>query len=331
MSQTLLSLALVFAFASVVIIVQTSAGHLFARGDRAKRVNRRLAMFEAGLNREQVYARLTRAQITAQGAELAQNAEKMLRRLLQRAGVAAPLGRLALMLGGVIVGVWIASLLVWVRNAPGSGLVANALLSLAGSAVLSLLGAWIWLDHRRRARLKQIEVQLPIALDVMTRALRAGHPVVSSVQLAAEEMGDPLGSEFGLIIDETTYGAELPEALANFAERSGSADAYFMAVSVAVQAETGGNLSEILEGLAKVIRGRTSLVLKVKALSSEGRTSALFLTVLPAFVAGGQIMAQPHVYSEKFSDPIFWPAVGVTAALYLTGCMIIRRIINFKY
>jgi tight adherence protein B len=151
------------------------------------------------------------------------------------------------------------------------------------------------------------------------------------VQLAAEEMGDPIGSEFGLIVDETSYGLEFKDALLNFARRTGSADAHYFAVSVGIQSETGGNLAEILSNLAGVIRDRQSLQLRVKALSSEGKMSAQILSVLPVLLISWFLYVQPTFYTSKFDDPVFWPAVGVVAALYVLGQIMINRIINFKY
>jgi tight adherence protein B len=172
---------------------------------------------------------------------------------------------------------------------------------------------------------------MPLALDVINRALRAGHPVVSAVRLAADEMGDPIGSEFGLIVDETTYGFEFRDALMNFARRSGSADANFFAVSVSIQSETGGNLAEILDGLATVIRSRSSLAKRVKALSSEGRASAALLSVLPVLLITVMMLTNPAYYTTKFSDPIFWPTVGGVFTTYMIGLLMIHRLINFKY
>ena len=173
---------------------------------------------------------------------------------------------------------------------------------------------------------------MPLALDVINRAIRAGHPVVSAVQLAANEMGDPIGSEFGLIVDETTYGLEFREALINFARRTGSADAHFFAVSVGIQSETGGNLAEILEGLATVIRGRSTLAKRVKALVQRRtglRPAAQRAAGLPDRVHDAA--TRPYSTPSKFSDPIFWPTAVVVGVVYLLGLVMIRRIINFKY
>jgi tight adherence protein B len=224
----------------------------------------------------------------------------------------------------------LASFLV-LRSGSFSGLLLNAAFALPASVVICGLAFWTWISRRRTKRLKQLEEQMPLALDVINRAIRAGHPVVSAVRLAGEEMGDPIGSEFGLIEDETTYGFEFRDALMNFARRTGSADAHFFAVSVGIQAETGGNLAEILEGLATVIRSRATLAKRVKALSSEGRASAALLSALPVLLISFMMLTNSAYYTTKFSDPIFWPVVGIVFLIYLAGLVMIRRILNFKY
>lgn len=329
MNGVIIPLALILGFVSVVMLVQNGLQVAFARHDRRERVNRRLTLYEAGLSRDEVYERLLRRTPGRPVSALEARLVEWFRRELQQAGVVTPAPRLLFQTVLVAAGLWTASL----AFASSHGLLSpqGMLLSLLAAVGLTATGFWMWLRRKRAKRLKQIELQMPVALDVMTRALRAGHPVISSIQLAAEEMGDPLGSEFGLVLDETTYGTELRDSLAAFGVRSGSADAHFLAVAIAVQTETGGNLAEILESLAAVIRGRTGLTQKVKALSSEGRTSAIMLTVLPLLVIGEQILTRPTVYSDKFPDPIFWPTVGVTAAMYFVGWLIMHRIINFKY
>jgi tight adherence protein B len=231
---------------------------------------------------------------------------------------------------GIALVIWLFSLFT-LHASDFLGVALNASITFVASIVIVGLGAWIWLVRRRAKRLRALEDQLPSALDIINRALRAGHPVVSAVQLASDEMGDPIGSEFGLIVDETTYGFEFKEALGNFARRSGSADAKFFAVSVGVQSETGGNLAEVLEGLSAVMRGRATLSKRVKALSSEGRISAIILTALPVFLVAFMLLISPTFYTSKFADPIFWPSVGAILALYLVGWILIHRIINFRF
>ena len=225
---------------------------------------------------------------------------------------------------------WLGSFLL-VHGGNFAEFVLNAIFALPASIVICGVIGWIWLSRKRAKRLKLLEEQMPLALDVINRALRAGHPVVSAIRLAADEMGDPVGSEFGLIVDETTYGFEFRDALVNFARRTGSPDAHFFSVSISVQAETGGNLAEILEGLATVVRGRSMLGKRVRALSSEGRASALLLSALPVLLVAFVMLTQPGYYTDKFSNPVFWPIAGGVCFGYFVGLAMIHRIINFKY
>lgn len=317
------------AFLAVILAVHAGAQFVFASSDRRDRTNRRLEMLASGMAPEDVYSALVRRS--------ARRSEQGLMRYYdllciqcQQAGIGANPLHIVFWVGGSAALLWVVSLSVS-RAASFSGLVANGALTMVASLLICGMSAWLWIGRQRARRLRQLEEQMPLALDVVNRALRAGHPVISAVQLAGNEMGDPIGSEFGLIVDETTYGSEFREALTNFARRSGSQDAHFFAVSVGIQTDTGGNLAEILEGLASVIRGRATLAKRVKALSSEGRASALLLSVLPILLISFVMLLHPDIYTTKFSDPIFWPAAGVIGVLYLIGWLMIHRIINFRY
>ena len=322
----------VLAFLAVVLLVQTAAGVLFASSDRTRRVNRRLTMLQSGKTRDEVFSALAQGQQRAQigGFRLAK-LHDWARVYLRQAGVTMAPERLLLTVVGVAGAMWLVALMAGGRAPSGIAILLNGVVSLVAALFLSGFGAWFWLTRKRSKRLRKIEEQLPVGLDIINRAIRAGHPVMSAIQLAAEELGDPLGTEFGLIVDETTYGVDLEQALVNFAHRTGSNDAHFFAVSVSVQATTGGNLAEILEGLSKVIGGRSTLGKRVKALSSEGRASALVISAMPVFVVGVQMLANPRIYIDKFSDPIFWPVVLATAGVYAGGWLIVHRIINFRY
>lgn len=329
MQQLVPTIVYVLAFISVVLASQAAGGLLLGARDRRARVNRRLALLDSGMPREAVYAALVRQEGLNKGRFGLSRIEARIGDYLRQANLDMSARRFLAFVAGAAALLWIVS--VALVRAPGAATVLNSVGALIAAFVFVGAGAWVYLTNRREKRLKQIDDQLPLALDVINRALRAGHPVISAVQLAAEELGDPLGSEFGLIVDETTYGVEFPEALHNFARRTGSKDASFFAICVSIQAQTGGNLAEILEGLATVVRGRNTLGKRVKALASEGRASAALLSALPVLMIGAMFMMQPTFYTSKFSDPIFWPVVGVVAFDYLTGLVTIRRIINFKY
>jgi tight adherence protein B len=331
MTAVLTPIIYVLAFVAVVILVQVLAAIVFSGRDRRQRVNRRLTMLDAGMSRENVYAALVRKTDgpAIGGARLSRVYDAVALYCAQAGLSTTPIQLLAIAAGGAAV-LWLLALSL--ASSDGSaGLLLNGTMSLVGASALSTIGVWLWVRSRRNRRLKQIEEQLPLALDIINRAIRAGHPVISSVQLASDELGDPLGSEFGLIVDETTYGMDFKEALSNFAQRTGSEDAHFFSVSVAIQSETGGNLAEILEGLANVMRGRNTLGKRVRSLASEGRASAVLLSVLPVGMVMFQLMLNPKVYSSKFSDPIFWPVVTLTAVVYGLGWLMVHRIINFRY
>lgn len=331
MQQAFLALIYVLAFIAIVVAVQSAANIIFFSRDKSQRTNRRLTMLASGMGHSEVYAALVRKPMTSPSENtLLTKLYDGLQRYYRQAGLeGSPLKGLSFV-ALASVGLWVASFLL-LRGGNLAAFVLNAVVAFPASVIICSLVFWVWLSRKRAARMKQLEEQMPLALDVINRALRAGHPVVSAVRLAGDEMGDPIGSEFGLIVDETTYGYEFREALTNFARRTGSPDAHFFAVSIGVQAETGGNLAEILEGLAAVIRGRTMLAKRVRALSSEGRASAALLSVLPALLIAFMLLTQPTYYTSKFSDPVFWPVAGGVFFSYLVGLYGIYRIINFKY
>ena len=138
-----------------------------------------------------------------------------------------------------------------------------------------------YFQFRANRMRKKMQDQFPVALDVFVRGLRAGHPIAAALDLLTVEMPDPIGSQFGIVVDEVTYGADLRDALTAMADRWDLDDMRMFVVSLSVQNETGGNLAEILENLSQVIRERASMMLKVRALSSEGRMTAAMLTGLP--------------------------------------------------
>jgi len=329
--QALLAVSIyLVAFLAVILAVHAFAQLVFSSGDRKNRINRRLSMLASGMDHEDVYSRLLRQGVISPGGHGLLRYYHRFCAECQQAGIEASPRTLMLWVLGSAGALWLLSLSLS-RAASFSSGIANAAVTFIAGLIISSTLAWLWVSRRRAKRMRLLEEQMPLALDVVNRALRAGHPVISAVQLAGNEMGDPIGSEFGLIVDETTYGSEFREALSNFARRTGSQDAHFFAVSVGIQADTGGNLAEILEGLAAVIRGRATLAKRVKALSSEGRASALLLSALPILMISGLMLIHAEFYTAKFSDPIFWPTVGAIGVLYLIGWVMIHRIINFRY
>jgi tight adherence protein B len=177
---------------------------------------------------------------------------------------------------------------------------------------------------------RKMQEQFPVALDVFVRGLRAGHPIAAALDLLTVEMPDPIGSEFGLVVDEVTYGAELRDALQAMADRWDMDDIRMFVVSLSVQSETGGNLAEILESLSKVIRERASMMMKVRALSSEGRMTAWVLTALPVLAFSLLFLLIPSFYLDIADDPAFVPGFGFLIALYAFGFYTIRKMVNLE-
>jgi tight adherence protein B len=182
----------------------------------------------------------------------------------------------------------------------------------------------------RKWRMKAMEEQLPEAIDVMIRSLRAGHPIPVAISMVAREMPDPIGSEFGMAADEMTYGSDLETAMTNLKIRAGQSDLAFLVVALSVQSKTGGNLAEVLTNLSRMVRERFKMRRKVHALSSEGRFSAIALSIVPAAVYLIVTLSAPSYYKDVETDPMFTSAVYLGAILWVTGFVTMKRLVNFK-
>jgi len=201
-----------------------------------------------------------------------------------------------------------------------------ALLLAVGCGALPA-GYLYWLKSQRMAK---FERQLPEALELVSRALRAGHAFSVGLKLVGEEASDPIGTEFRRVFDEVSMGVALPQALQNMTDRLDCVDLRFFVTSVLVQRETGGNLAEIIDSLAGLIRMRFELQLRVKALSAEGRFSAGVLLALPIIVAGGLFKMNPDYMMTLFTDPMGQNMVMAGSFLMITGAIIMKRMVAIK-
>jgi tight adherence protein B len=191
-------------------------------------------------------------------------------------------------------------------------------------------GVYTWVNNKAKKRLAMIEEQLPDAVELMVRSLRVGHPFSSAIGIVAKEVADPLGTEFGIIGDEAAYGRDVSESLKAFAERMDMQDLRFLAVAVSIQQQSGGNLAEILEGLAKVIRARFKLFRRVKAITAEAKWSGMFLS---AFPIGALVMInvlQPSYYDGVKDSPSFIPACLVVATFLVINVIFMKVMVNIK-
>jgi tight adherence protein B len=244
---------------------------------------------------------------------------------------ALPVTTQQLVLGMGVLFAVVFSLLLVLSALSGFGLGLGVLFLLAViAACFGVVLPMTWANLRAQARRKRVEEQFPVALDVFVRALRSGHPIAAAIDLLTQELEDPIGSEFGIVADEVAYGSDLTDALQAMADRWDNADMRMFVVSLAVQKETGGNLAEILENLAGVIRQRAVMYMKVRALSSEGRLTGVMLTVLPIISLLGMFLVNPAFYLDTARDPIFIIGFGALILLFLGGVYWIRRLIDLK-
>ena len=179
-------------------------------------------------------------------------------------------------------------------------------------------------------RVKKAVRQLPEALDVIVRSLRAGHPVPVALELVAREMPDPVGSEFGMACDEITYGTGLGKALQRLAERVGHPDFELLAATIRLQERTGGNLGELLNNNAAMVRNRQKMRLKIRAASSEGRASALILNAAPVLLFFAIQFVSPSFYGDVQDNPIVRNGLIGLGVWMVIGNLVMRRMINFR-
>jgi tight adherence protein B len=324
-------LILVLVFGAVLLGVEALLRWMRASQSRGRAINARLALISRGVDRDAIVAKLRRSKhsnFEALPLPLARLAGS-LERLLTASGIRLEIGKMLMLLAaGASV-----TFLLCVLGAALAGATIGAgtllLLGTFGAAVGVGLPLMLISRAANKRRKKMVE-QFPVALDVFIRGLRAGHPIAAALDLLTVEMPDPIGSEFGLVIDEVTYGADLKDALQSMADRWGLEDMHMFVVSLSVQNETGGNLAEILQGLASVIRERASMYLKVRALSSEGRMTGLILTALPILAFSVLFLINPRFYLDVSGDPLFVRSFVGLIGLYAIGFFWIRKMIDIK-
>ncbi len=181
----------------------------------------------------------------------------------------------------------------------------------------------------RASRQRKFEEQLPDALDILVRGLRAGHAIPVAISTVGRQLPDPVGSEFSIAGSELTYGLDLETAMVNLRTRVGQADLSLVVLAISIQAKMGGNLAEILTNLARVIRERFKLRRKARALSAEGRYSAIFLSLMPVALFGILWMVSPSYYGQIWDTWYVKPALGVAIIWMLLGNLVMYRMVKF--
>jgi len=311
----------IFLLVGIAAFLAIEAAYLAvsSRASYLRKVNKRLAILDASGDQLDALVQLRRARsLTSEGNFRLPLI--WLNRLVLQSGITMGLSRFVSIFGFAALAVFLA-----VNLLEGSLLLAAAAAAASATALPLLVLKWL-----RRRRCRAFEAQLPDAVDIIVRSLRAGHPLPVSIAMVGRELEDPIGSEFGLTADELTYGLDLDLAMGNMASRVGQDDLALLIVAITIQARTGGNLAEILSNLSRILRARFNMRRRVRSLSAEGRFSALALSILPFLVFGALTLFAPEFYGGIWGEPIVARVLGAAFAFMMVGNYIMYRMIQFR-
>ena len=312
---------LIYAFVAAAAVLFVEGIYLlcFSGVSYRQNVNRRLKLLKDEPNRENILIQLRRERGLTGGGDYSIGFEAFNKLLLQ-SGLTMGVSKLLMV---IALGALIAFGATYViRNDIVQALVAGVFCG----TILPLLVLRFLRGRRRKA----FGAQFPDALDMIVRSLRAGHPVPIAIGLVAREMKDPIGSEFGIVADEITYGSDLESALRNLYFRIGQDDLPLFVTAVGIQASTGGNLGEILANLSKVIRERFKMRRKVRALASEGRASAIILSSLPLLLMVIIHVVAPDFYGAVWNEDLTKKVLMAAGGWMAFGNFIMYRMVNFR-
>lgn len=314
---------IIYGLIFIGVLVLVEGLYLFAFGKSISmnsRVNRRLEMLNKGGRREEVLDQLRkemRQHMNAKSIPL----YSILAAKAQKAAITFSPQQLLMVMGGLSVVAFV-GLSVGTETEPP--------VRVALSIAIGVGAVFFWVSSKANKRMALIEEQLPDAVELMVRSLKVGHPFASAVQIVAKEVKDPLGTEFGVIADESAYGRDVGEALKEMAELLDMQDMRFLAVAVTIQQQAGGNLAEILAGLAKVIRARFRLFRRVKAITAEAKWSGKFLSAFPLVALVVINLGDPHYYDEVRETDVFIPACIAVGMFLGVNLFVMRMLTNIK-
>jgi tight adherence protein B len=311
----------ILIFLAVLALVQGAYLVIFGKSiSMDGKVNRRLEMLDKGGNREQVLDQL-RKEMTQHMKSQNIPIYSLLADKAQKANIAFTPGQLVIMM-------------VFVSGAAFVMLTYMTAVSVPVRAVVSVLfgvgGVYVWVSRTAKKRMTMLGEQLPEAVELMVRSLRVGHPFSSAISIVASEVADPLGTEMGMISDEAAYGRDMGETLKAMAERLDNQDMRFLAVAVTIQQTSGGNLAEILDGLAKVIRARFRLFRRVSAITAEAKWSGNLLSGFPLLALVGINLIKPDYFDDVMESPYFIPACLVVGVFLVLNIVVMRALVDIK-
>jgi tight adherence protein B len=314
----LLFLAVVLLFEGIYVWWNDS------RGPEAKRIERRLRLMFAGAQEGGERLSILKTRMlsdtpSVQRLLLAVPRVHRLDRLLEQSGLSWSVAQfLTLTFAGAALGLALALVL-----GASAGWTIVACIAVAALPLVHVLA-------RKSKRLVEIDRQLPDAMDMMSRALRAGHAFPSALKMVGDEMNDPIAAEFRVAFDEVNYGIPMQDALLNLATRVPITDFRYFVIAVLIQRETGGNLAELLGNIAAIIRARHKLTGTIRVLSAEGRLSAWILCALPFVLAGAISLLNPEFLGVLRTDPVGIRLVMGALVMMLIGVLWIRSIVRIR-
>jgi tight adherence protein B len=304
---------------SAALVVEALYLLFFSAASYRSKINRRLQIMSNVADRETILVQLRRERGLTGGGDF-RLPLVALNRLILQSGLTMGINRLVIFMTVGVVMTFAG--MMFIHGNVGESLVVTAACGLG----LPLLILRILRNRRQKA----FGAQFPDALDMIVRSLRAGHPVPIAIGMVSREMKDPIGSEFGTVSDEITYGADLETAMRNLYFRVGQDDLPLFVTAIAIQGTTGGNLGEILENLSKVIRDRFKMRRKIRALAAEGRASAMILSSLPIAIFLMIQLVAPEFYRSVWGQDMTKIGLSAAGAWMLLGNFIMYRMVNFR-
>lgn len=307
-----------FIFGAVLLVSEAILRRLFGARSVNREINARMEILKGGSDQLSSYQSLLNERGVGGNGLLP---TEWLARLYRQSGLMMALPRrvlyaLVIMLAALIFATWLTTEPLF-----------QFLLTIAiGPAVILAL-----VMRMRARRIAKFVAQLPDALEIIVRSMNSGHPLNTAIALVGREMPDPIGSEFGILSDQLTFGSELDDAMLRMVDRVGAEELNLLAVTVSVQRSTGGNLSEILENLSGMIRDRAMLRNKIRAISAEGRITAIIMAAFPILL---YLMISTLV--PTYFDPIWESGHGTTVVVSIFvlmsfGLLILYKLVKFDF
>lgn len=307
-------------FAATLMLTDVVLREIFGARRKSKEINQRLARMVRGADQLSTYNRLMsdRGVLPKRFGWLSWS---WLMRMYRQSGLQMPTPRRIVAVLAIFVIAFAVSLLL------ADSLVFQAVLSVLITVVVTV-GIILRLRGRR---IEKFVAQLPVAIDIIVRSLNAGHPLNAAISLVGREMPDPIGSEFGTLSDQLTFGSELDVAMVNMVDRVGADELNLVAVTVSVQRGTGGNLGEVLENLSAMIRDRAMLRAKIRAVSAEGRMTGVVMAIFPFF-----LFFMLRLLVPTYFDPVWESGYGTIVVVTVLGVMsfgifVLYRLVKFDF